>query len=407
MKSDPSSAGGVDAIVAAGVGKRYRLYATPRDRLLAFLPWTRPPVEVHALRDVTVTVPRGGTLGIVGDNGAGKSTLLRIFSGITTPTDGTCHIAGRVGSLLELGAGFHPDFTGRQNIRLSAALNGLDAADVEDRTATIIEFSELGDFIDQPVRRYSSGMVVRLGFSIAVQTRPDVLIVDEALSVGDGRFQKKGLDRILAFLDSGGTLVFASHALYYVAMTCARTIWLEAGRVEAIGPSAEVTAAYQQHLDRGRPAPLATGHPQDPAGPRLISIRCAGGRAPDGDSPARRYRRGDAWHVDIAWRATARDQGFHLAVVVASTAGVEICTMLSSRDGRPPMTGALEHRARLTIPDLPLIGGVFSLHVYLGDEHGLHVYDRSILSGAFRVESDWPGAGLLPLPHEWTWTTSP
>ncbi|MCI0344366.1 MAG: ABC transporter ATP-binding protein, partial [Chloroflexi bacterium] len=224
-----------DTVVTVhGLSKRYRVYATPWDRLWEAL--TRRPRhrDFHALDDVGFTLERGEGLAVIGENGAGKSTLLKILAGITAPTAGRLEVRGKIASILELGSGFHPEFTGRQNIVLNAAMLGLSEAEVKARMPEIVGFSELGEFIDQPVKCYSTGMAMRLGFSIATQVDPEVLIIDEALSVGDGYFQKKCMDRLQRYVEEGGTLLFCSHAMYYVSAFCRRAMWLKQGRVEAL-----------------------------------------------------------------------------------------------------------------------------------------------------------------------------
>ena len=228
--------------------KVYRVYASPWDRLGEWL--TRRPRHrpFHALDEVSFDLPRGEGLAIIGENGAGKSTLLKILAGVAAPSSGTVRTVGKVASILELGSGFHPEFTGRQNIVLNAAMLGLSEEDLRRKMPEIVAFSELGAFIDQPVKVYSTGMAMRLGFSIATQVEPDVLIIDEALSVGDGYFQKKCMDRLVRFVEAGGTLLFCSHAMYYVSAFCQRALWLRQGRVEALGPVHDVVRAYESYL---------------------------------------------------------------------------------------------------------------------------------------------------------------
>src|SRR5947199_5148167 len=239
----------VEATVQAeGLTKVYRSYATPWDRLLEGITRRRRHREFHALEGVTFALPRGEGLARIGENGAGKSTLLKILAGITAPTAGAFAVRGKVASILELGSGFHPEFTGRQNVVLNAAMLGLTQEEVRRKMPDILAFSELGEFIDQPVKVYSTGMAMRLGFSIATQVEPDVLIIDEALSVGDGYFQKKCMDRLRVFVDGGGTLLFCSHAMYYVSAFCQRALWLRHGRAEALGPTEEVVREYENFL---------------------------------------------------------------------------------------------------------------------------------------------------------------
>jgi ABC-type polysaccharide/polyol phosphate transport system ATPase subunit len=198
-----------------------------------------------ALRDVSFDVDAGETVAILGPNGAGKSTLLSIVVGVTSPTSGTVSCRGRVGALLELGTGFHPDLTGIENIQLNASLLGLSRAEIRSKLSSIIEFSDLQDFIDEPVRTYSSGMVARLGFSVAVHVDPDVLILDEVLSVGDQNFRRKCEAKIHQFAREGKTLLFVSHGLETVLAMCRRAIWLEHGRIRQDGPAEEVVRNYR------------------------------------------------------------------------------------------------------------------------------------------------------------------
>jgi len=236
------------AVQVEHLTKIYRVYASPWDRLLEALLRRPRHREFRALCDVGFTLPGGEGLAILGENGAGKSTLLKILAGISGPSSGRLRVRGKVASILELGSGFHPEFTGRQNIVLNAAMLGLSERELQQKLPAIIAWSELGDFIDQPVKVYSTGMAMRLGFSIATQVEPDVLIIDEALSVGDGYFQKKCMDRLLQFVGSGGTLLFCSHAMYYASAFCQRALWLRHGRAEALGPVADVVREYENFL---------------------------------------------------------------------------------------------------------------------------------------------------------------
>lgn len=227
------------------VNKNYHLYAKPHDRLLQAL--LRKPMHklFEVLKEISFEVGFGQSLGIIGDNGAGKSTLLKLLAGTVQPTSGTIEVNGRVAALLELGAGFHPEFTGRQNIYLNASLLGIYDDEIKKREDEIISFAELHDFIDRPVRTYSSGMYVRLAFSIATMVDPDILIIDEALSVGDMGFQKKCMQRMNHFKSQGRTMLFCSHSMYHVQELCERVIWLENGRVKRAGKCDEVVAEYE------------------------------------------------------------------------------------------------------------------------------------------------------------------
>ncbi len=244
-----------------GLGKDYRFYDRPWHRLWEAVV-RRPRHRLFtALDEVSFTVLTGTSLGIIGDNGAGKSTLLKLLVGTLSPSRGFVRTSGRVTALLELGAGFHPDFTGRQNIYLNATLLGLSPADIRRLEPSIIGFSELDDFIDRPVRTYSSGMVVRLAFSIAVSVQPDILVIDEALAVGDVAFQRKCVERMLQFRTSGKTLVFCSHSMYHIQELCHQVLWLHRGKIKRFGDVQEVLAAYEEHC---RTRALTSNPPDDP-----------------------------------------------------------------------------------------------------------------------------------------------
>lgn len=219
------------AIRAQHLGKAFQLYERPIDRLKQMLMRGRRRYykEFAALHDVSFELRKGEVLGLVGRNGAGKSTLLQLICGTLNPSAGQVAVQGRVAALLELGAGFNPDFTGQENIYLNASILGLSKAEIDARYDDIVEFSGIADFIHQPVKTYSSGMYVRLAFSIATSVDPDILVIDEALSVGDGAFARKSFDRIMRLKEKGATILFCSHSVYQIEALCTRALWLDKG----------------------------------------------------------------------------------------------------------------------------------------------------------------------------------
>ena len=234
-------------ISVEGLFKDFKIYTQPQDRLIELL-LGKPRHEVfHVLSDISFAVPSGKSLGIIGVNGAGKSTLLKLLVGTLQPTGGNISLRGQVAALLELGAGFHPEFTGRKNIFLNASLLGVPDENIEQLEADIIEFSELDYFIDRPVKIYSSGMYVRLAFSIATMVRPDILVIDEALSVGDMAFQKKCVQRMNEFREQQKTMVFCSHSMFHVQELCDTAIWLDQGRIREMGDSDKVVGHYEDY----------------------------------------------------------------------------------------------------------------------------------------------------------------
>ena len=274
-------------IRAQGLGKTYQVYESPRARLQQFIVprlnrWLGRPApdlyrEFHALRDVGFTVRRGETVGVVGRNGSGKSTLLQLVCGTLHPSAGSVEVRGRVAALLELGSGFNPEFTGRENVMLYAALLGLGRRQIEERFADIERFAAIGDFIDQPIKTYSSGMVVRLAFSVAIHVDPDILVVDEALAVGDTAFQQKCLHRIRAMQEAGVSILLVTHSSNALIEYCDRGIYLRNGSVVMDGPCREVVRRYGDDLLEQEGA-ISVSH---------VSAPVAGTDGPDpADSPA-------------------------------------------------------------------------------------------------------------------------
>ncbi|HWN40823.1 MAG TPA: ABC transporter ATP-binding protein [Thermoanaerobaculia bacterium] len=386
-----------NAVEAEGLSKVYRVYASPWDRLRELVSRRRHHREFRALEGVSFSIARGEGLAIVGENGAGKSTLLKILAGITMPTAGSFQMRGKIASILELGSGFHPELTGRQNIVLNAAMLGLSEEELKQKMPDIVGFSELGDFIDQPVKTYSTGMAMRLGFSIATQVEPDVLIIDEALSVGDGYFQKKCMDRLLLFVDGGGTLLFCSHAMYYVSNFCQRALWLKGGRAAALGPVSEVIREYENFLV----AKSAAAQEAEPEKVGESVFRPAHIVSFGLNAPEPLYTSGQLWELEIEWETEDPGLAFHLGVGINRSDEVEVCSFATHVDGLPARTGQRRYTARLRIPDLPLVKGEFTVYIFLLDGEGLHIYDQRRIPRAFTVHSPTYAFGLIRADHAW------
>ena len=238
------------AIDASGLGKSYAVYARPQDRLaeLLFGRWRRFHRDFHAVSDVDLRVYRGETVGVIGRNGSGKSTLLKMICGILAPSSGTLAVHGHVAPILALGVGFHPDFSGRENVRMNAAVLGMPSEVLAERLDSIVAFADIGEFFDQPVRSYSSGMVSRLAFAVAIHSDPDILVVDEILAVGDEAFSRKCFSRIEQLKQQGSTILFVSHASNLVVQLCDRAILMEAGRRVLTGDPKTVVSLYHKLL---------------------------------------------------------------------------------------------------------------------------------------------------------------
>jgi lipopolysaccharide transport system ATP-binding protein len=375
---------------------------------------------VAALAGIDFELRRGESLGIVGENGAGKSTLLKLLAGVTMPSAGGLAVRGKVASLLELGMGFHPEFSGRQNIRLNAAIMGIGPEELEEKAPQIIAFSELGAFIDRPVKTYSTGMTMRLGFAIAIHVDPEILIIDEALSVGDGYFQKKCMDAIFRFVETGRTLLFCSHAMYYVSAYCEQALWLHDGKVQASGKTDEVIEAYESHLLQRRQKSLSGPQEAEYASEEKAAVEGEDPASEDlGVKPARLvsvqplhgassiFKHREPWQVEVAWESVDPQRTFHVGVGIDRLDGVTVCSFGTHRDGIGPFCGSAQYRVRLRLPELPMIKGSYSLYIFLLDEAGLHVYDQRVLHSAFSIESRKYHFGLVEIDHDWEILPSP
>jgi lipopolysaccharide transport system ATP-binding protein len=395
----------VNAVHARRLSKVYRLYANPSDRLKEIVLRRPRHRAFQALSDVSFELPAGKALGLVGENGAGKSTLLKIVAGTTRPTSGTVTRHGVVASILELGMGFHPEFTGAENARMNAALLGLSGPQIRRRLPEIRDFAELGDFFDRPVRTYSSGMALRLAFAVATHADADVLIVDEALAVGDGYFQKKSIDRITDFQQRGGTLLFCSHALYYIALLCDDAIWLKNGEVAAQGPSSDVVREYERFLQEKERRLVE-------AAPAALSAVDTNGRRParftdvrvhDGSGYARaEFAAGETVAVDLAFETADPRLAFHVRVGADREDGVQAFAVDTRTEPWAPLSGRSSYRLRLLFPELPIAQGEFRLYAFLGDETALHLHDLRILKPGFSVVAPEYSVGILRPPHVWS-----
>jgi lipopolysaccharide transport system ATP-binding protein len=383
----------------SNLSKVYRLYAAPRDRFFEALTGRPRHDEVKALDGVSGGIARGSVLGVIGENGSGKSTLFKILAGTTAQTSGTVDIPGRVASILELGTAFHPDDTGRRNVILQAALAGLSKDEVAAALPEIEAFAELGDFFDRPVKTYSSGMQMRLAFAVATAVLPDVILLDEALAVGDGRFQKKCVDRIFDLKASGKTIFFCSHAMYFVSTLCDRALWLNAGRVAAEGNTQSVVLEYERFLARKDAATPHDSPPPAQSHGRITSFSLVGVDGREMEA----FRPNEPWAAEISFEGDDSERLLHVHLGVGTHDNVVCFTADSRLDGAGPFGGRARHRVRIVVEALPLGKGEFVASVFLGDEKALALYDSK--SRTFRVESDTWRNGLMRPPL--TWTTLP
>jgi ABC-type polysaccharide/polyol phosphate transport system ATPase subunit/MoaA/NifB/PqqE/SkfB family radical SAM enzyme len=372
--------------------KRYRLYNKPSARLKELFFRQRCHSEFTALHDVSFRVRKGETFGIIGENGAGKSTLLKIISGTLKQTEGEVNIQGRVSSLLELGSGFHPEFTGIDNIYFYGSLLGISASEMKKRIEYIIAFAEVGEHIHYPLRTYSSGMYVRLAFSVAMAVDPDILVVDEALSVGDLYFQKKSTEKILSFKERGKTIVFCSHSMYYINRLCDRVIWLKNGAITMQGAPHEVTQAYETYqLKKAAVKQDSTVEERlVSASTSLVLIRNIL------VTPFPTVRSGDDLNIEIEINVFEDSLPYTVAAILKRVDGIEIIG-IGTKEYAPFFGNRV---VTLRFPSIQLKEGTFFVEVYTMDEQFVHIYDRKV-STPFTVPKESVELGFLNIPYEW------
>jgi ABC-type polysaccharide/polyol phosphate transport system ATPase subunit len=380
----------MNAIEVDRVSKRYRLGedrpgSSLRDAIASAFGGLakigrRPAVdEIWSLKDVSLTVADGEALGVIGRNGAGKSTLLKILSRITEPTSGVARTRGRVTSLLEVGTGFHPELTGRENVFLNGAILGMSRRDIARRFDEIVSFAGVERFIGTPVKRYSSGMHLRLAFSVAAHLEPDIMVVDEVLAVGDAEFQAKCLGRMESVEREGRTVVFVSHNLEAIMRLCSRAIWLDGGQIMAEGPSPEVVDAYiagqVQRTSEG-------GFAQDPhAAVALHSVRVVDASGKSNEI----LRRDQPFAIELRFSVRSPVPGFDLSAAIVNGRGVEVLNEAWSDTAlqRPMAVG--EYAARLEIPPI-LNAGEYVVGVWFGSRYEAILHEKTV--ARFRLEGD-------------------
>jgi ABC-2 type transport system ATP-binding protein len=381
---------GEPAISAHGIGKRFRLHHRRATSLKEWLVMTRRDVaeDFWALREVDLEIGDGETVGLIGPNGSGKSTLLRILSGILEPTSGTVEVRGRVASLLELGAGFNGELSGRDNVYLNASILGLSRRETDRHFDAIVAFAELEPFIDTQVKHYSSGQYVRLGFAIAAHVDPDILLVDEVLAVGDEAFQQKCLAKIAEFQQRGCTILFVTHALDLVAQVCSRAVVLDHGRVLHDGDPTD--GAEKLRVLLGTAADQTQGAPASTGDLRVVDVRL---RDPASGQAAGRFQPGDPMAIEIEVTAAEGAPPAALQVAVTGPHDLRMWVMEAAPERFEPGTSTV----RFLVEGLPPVQGIFALAVALRDPDSGALFDALRRSEAFYVHGRGGGA-LLDVP---------
>jgi ABC-type polysaccharide/polyol phosphate transport system ATPase subunit len=387
------------AIQVESVGKRFRLRGSGGRTLKSMaLDALRAPAanrELWALKDVSFNARRGTTLGLIGANGAGKSTLLALLAGTMRPTEGRIRTQGTISSLLELGAGFHPDLTGRENVFLAGAIMGLSRAQIEQRFDAIAEFADIGRFIDQPVKHYSSGMYVRLGFAVAVEVDPDILLVDEVLAVGDAAFQRKCLRRMAEFRERKKTMLIISHDLNTIQSVSDEILFLDHGRVLGHGEPGAVIGQYEA-CSRDQ----ASSERRREWGTREVTITGAEFRD-DAGRPVRTLASGGALNVTVNYEAATPVGPSVFGFAISDEGGRLVHGSNTQLERFEIARLAGRGSVRLRLPSLPLAAGTyfFSFSVHSAD-HAVN-YHRLDHAFALGIESDKRYEGVCDLPSEW------
>ena len=388
-------------ISVEGVSRRFRIHARETRTLkdLFVQRGRSEATDVWALHDVSLGVAHGEAVGLIGRNGSGKTTLLRLIAGIIKPTTGRVQAEGRIGSLLELGAGFHPDFTGRENVHLNGAIQGLRRRDLRERFDEIVAFAELEHAIDRPVRTYSTGMTMRLGFAVAAFLDADILLLDEVFAVGDEAFQRKCFGRIFAFKEAGGTIVFVSHDASAVERLCERSVLLEAGRVAFDGPTHEAVASYRRSLAADvDPAERGAGLREWGSGELTIASASLVGQE---GSERLQFLSGEPFALRVAIAAHDGTPPPRLQLELRDDAGMLVAGEgVDLRElGWTPGNG--ERDVRFDIGSLPLADGRFHLRLGLTDESGEQLYHQLDDALVFVVYPGGDERGVVRFAGSW------
>ena len=383
------------------LSKVYHLYDRPVDRLKEVFSLRRKSFhrEHNALKDISLRVQKGDCVGIVGKNGSGKSTLLKIIAGVVSPTGGEVAIKGKISALLELGAGFNPEYTGLENIYLNGTMMGYSPAEMAKKVNDIIAFADIGDYIHQPVKTYSSGMFARLAFAVSISVEPDILIVDEVLSVGDARFQIKCIDKMKELKAMGTTILFVSHATEQIKRFCNKAIWMHDGEIRQIGEAGETVDIYENDMRFGDNAATKTAGKQEspvrekPSMAYINSIQINQGR----------FRTFDTLVAEVEYEICEEEiEGFILGVAIYTANRDHYIfgpNTYLDRTEVPSKKGI--HKVRYVIPRLPLIRGQYVLDVGIFNSEGIVNFDYKTSAVGFSVSNPYFSEGDFYMEHTW------
>lgn len=392
---------------ARNIGKVFRYYRTAKGRFEEWVSLGRRVAHerIVALDDVSFELERGSCVGLIGHNGAGKTTLLRILAGLTPLTTGGFDIDGRCYALTDLAIGFHPEFSGLENARFSASLLRLPRRERRRRLEDILEFADLGDAIERPLKTYSTGMMMRLGFSVAIQVKPDLLLVDEVLAVGDASFHQKCVDAMSDYRESGGTIVYCSHDVQEIRRVCDRALWIDHGKLRLDGAVLPTTEVYVQHV-RALEKQAAREHldriGRDKNWPRLRRVWMTTEDAGETED----VRTGDDVEVHITYEAPDPDLVFNIGIRIDRYDHMFLFGSSVHHEGHDvPLvrgeSGVFEGHATFHLPSLRLLSGAYAISVYLADDRSMLAYDEAADAVLFNVLHDGVDTGLFRADTAW------
>jgi ABC-type polysaccharide/polyol phosphate transport system ATPase subunit len=404
------------AISVKNLTKTYRIFGHPGDRIKQALTFgqKRFHKEFTALQDVSFEIKKGETVGIIGRNGSGKSTLLQLICGILKPTSGSVEVTGRVSALLELGAGFNPEFTGRENVYFQGAVMGLTKLQIDQRFSKIAAFADVGEFIDQQVRIYSSGMFVRLAFAVAVHVDPDILVVDEALAVGDMEFQERSMSRMKQLQNNGTTIILVTHSIPAVRNFCQRAVWLDSGELKEWGLADKVCFAYQERIDKVLHAHNPTHEGLSLVAPETRALHGSGRQKSITIANVILDNRtlSVGGHLNLRFSLLFTDsfqpiEEFGLGVQVHNDAGRLVAIFNTVRDNIFLPTNA--HEVRLLLPHICFVPGHYWISANVCDRNVMFAYDEFQRCASFEVLKEFNQKGIprwegeVACEHTWLW----
>lgn len=397
------------AIKIENLSKIYRLYDKPIDRMKESLSISKKKYsrEHYALRNITFDVKKGESIGIIGKNGSGKSTLLKIITGVLTQSQGSIEVNGKIAALLELGAGFNPEYTGIENIYLNGTMMGYTKEEMEKRVNPIVEFADIGEFINQPVKTYSSGMFARLAFAVAINVEPEILIVDEALSVGDTRFQIKCIDKMKELKENGTTILFVSHATEQVKRFCNRAVWINNGEMMDIGESSEIIDKYESYMLYGGvvnsniSAEETTANEENDE-PIVRPKEDILAKITEVKVDKTRLKTFDSLEVTVIYEIYEQEiPGFLLGVAIYTPNRDYIFGPNTHLDKVNIPNNYGRHVVKYVIPSLTLMGGEYSIDVGIFNNEGIVCIDYNMDVNRFKIYNDYFAEGKIYINHKW------